>query len=414
VQRSNGRSRYRARVLSSTRRAWFVILLWASSVPALAQERTAPANGAPSRSTRIVFVLPELDADGDAQLRDALLAQFALVEADLTFAAPRSLGSTLAERLQALAALADQSQALAAFWLDVEPNGRWLLHVLDAERQRLVVRPLDAAGDLRSSAIEAVAVMTRESTRALAEGTPLPEIVPPAAPVQVPTAEPAPAPEATPAPAPEPAPATEPAPQVTTAAAPPEGPPTTSGSPSPPLGPLRLWVGYVGTTFGSDQGVLHGAEVGGGLRVVDGLRFSLGVDLTQSAQHTAAPEFEVQRIPVRTVGSLRVAHGSNLSLELEAAVTFEWLLRTTSAQQVTTPTLRLVPSLGTTDLLVALGPRIHGELRLAPRLALYATLGIDVLLNKFNYIDVRNGIDEKLLELHVVRPVLGVGMALTP
>jgi hypothetical protein len=361
---------------------------------ALAQQPADPAaetEAEPQRSgaARVLFVLPELDADADAQLRDALLAQFTLVEAELSFAAPRAMGRTQLERLSALHALAQRSGALAAFFLDVEPSGRWLLHVFDAERERLVLRPLDGSGAQRQAAIEAVAVMTRESTRALLEGQPVP----------VPS-EPAPA---------EPAQAAPPTPTA--------APPATQAAPAPSA-PARSWLrprlslGYVATTFGDASALRHGAALSVGQRLSDRTRVALGVDLTPALQYAASPPFEVQTIPVRGGLAGRVAEAGTLALELEGVLTVEWLLRHSRAAPAAAPSADAVdPKADAIDIVVATGLRAHGELRLGAAWALWLAFGSDVLLNPFSYVANKDGAHEELLSLYRVRLLAQLGLA---
>jgi hypothetical protein len=336
---------------------------------------------------RVVFVVPELDEDADAQLRDALLAQFTLVNAELSFAPPRSIGRTQAERLSALAAVAARADALATFYLDVESSGRWLLHVFDASRERLVLRPLDGSGAQRASAIEAVAVMTRESTRALIEGQPLPE---PSQPVPAAPAEPEPAP----APAPPP-PSTRPPP----------------ASRSTWLRP-RLSLGYVATTFGDESSARQGVAFSLGQRLSDDLRVSLGADLTLPVRYEPTPPFEVRSVPVRVGVALRMAETRTLALELEGVVTLEWLVRQSlepESMSPTSPTVERAPD--AVDFVAAAGLRAHGELALGGPWALWIALGSDILFNPYAYIAYTDQVRHELLALYRVRLLGQLGVA---
>lgn len=357
---------------------------------ALAQERAdADAEPQPSGQARVVFVLPELDAEADAQLRDALLAQFSLVEAELSFAAPRPMGRTQLERLSALHAQAERAGALAAFFLDVEPSGRWLLHVFDARRERLVLRPLDGSGAQRPAAIEAVAVMTRESTRALLEGQPVP--LPP---------EPLP---------PEPAAAAAPPP-----AAPPPAPKPITPAPAAAerswLRP-RLSLGYVATTFGDESALRHGAALSLGQRLSDRVRVALGIELTPVLGYAASPPFEVQSVPVRGGLAGRMAESGALVLELEGVATVEWLLRHSLVPAPAGAASAVDANPDAVDIVIAAGLRAHGELRLGGVWALWIALGSDVLLNPFTYVAYQGQVRQELLSLYWVRLLGSLGLA---
>ena len=372
----------------------------AQGAPEAAGDADAKADAQSSRAQsseapRVVFVLPELDETADAQLRDALLAQFTLVQAELSFAAPRPMGRTQLERLSSLRATSERAGALAAFYLDVEPNGRWLLHVFDAERERLVLRTLDGSGAQRPAAIEAVAVMARESTRALIEGQPVPvplssDLVVEALPASAPAAAPV-------APAPEPA--AQAAPQARAWQVP------------------RLSAGYVVTTFGDQSPARHGAALTLGLRLHERWRVTLGADLTLPTFYAASPPFEVQAYPVRAAVAGRVAAAQALSLELEGVATLEWLRRHSRRPEAqpapaSPAEAPLEPEADDVHFVAALGLRAHGELALGGPWALWLALGSDLLLNPFAYVADRNQVRQELLALYRLRLLAQLGLAL--
>ena len=96
-----------------------------------------------------------MDAQTPSDLRDALLAQFALIEADLVLEAAGSSGGPLSARMADAQRRAAEHDAIAVFWIDGEPDDRWFVHMMDIDRERIVVRPADASGDRRAAAIEA-------------------------------------------------------------------------------------------------------------------------------------------------------------------------------------------------------------------------------------------------------------------
>ncbi|MFI5308603.1 MAG: hypothetical protein ACHQ53_14685, partial [Polyangiales bacterium] len=123
---------------------------------------------------QVLFLMPALDVEAQAQLREALLAQFAAIEADLTFAPVAEPQGTLAQRMAQAQAASAKHTLLAAFWIEEQPDGRWFVHMMDLQSERVIVRQVEAQPERRSAAIEAVAVMARESSRALIEGEPPP------------------------------------------------------------------------------------------------------------------------------------------------------------------------------------------------------------------------------------------------
>jgi hypothetical protein len=382
-----------ARAAEQLRRLAPLIWLCAPPSVAAAQDANGAAQAAhaddldaraDARTPLVLFLVPA-DAE-DQALRDALSAQFALIDADLVFETETRAGEgSLSRRFSQAHELAASRSAIAVFWLDMPADGRWLLHMMDAQDERVIVRAVDASGERRPAAIEAVAVMTRSSTRALIEDEPAP----------------APPPAPTPAP-PVPAPAAAVTEQPAAAS---------SATHAPPPDWLRLFVGYTGDHFAPSVWQ-HGIALGGGFLGFPPLTASLGLTLMPTIDVISdAVTFSIRRLPFNARAGYRLRIGI-LSLDGEVAFLVEWLHRNRGEQRPTTGldvTLR-----GERDaFLFALGPRVRAELRLATAVGLYAGAGLDILLNDFAYVSRGVGARD-VLRPDSVRPVADLGISFYP
>ncbi len=338
----------------------------------------------PGARATVVFLLPALDEQTQSELRDALLAQFALIDAELvidgTGNPPGSLGDHMAEAQRR----ATEHDAIAVIWIDGNRDGRWLVHMMDIERERIVVRPADASGERRASAIEAVAVMARESARALIAGKPMPELAPEPSPV---TPAPAPAPPAAPSP--------------------PEGSLTRQGK-------VRLWAGYLGTDFADELPWRHGATVGAAWLGFSPLYAAVSYVFTPALAVESAVNFEVMRIPISMHAGYR-QRWDRAVLDIELGLSVEFL-RSSGLRGGPETTFEAKQS--ETQVTWALAPRLRGELTPVPDVGLFAALGLDILLNNFSYAveqtSSRGTQLRQLLRADDVRPVLELGVAFYP
>jgi hypothetical protein len=353
----------------------------------------SPAQQAPDGSLRaadestherktVLFLLPALDDQTRADLREALLAQFALIAADVEWANADREAGALGERMADAQQRAAEHGAIAAFWIDEQPDGRWFVHMFDIERERIVVRPIEAAGDRRASAIEAVAVMARESTRALIAGEPLPELAP----------EPAPAPTPAPAPPAQPLPA---------------------GPGHPTQGPVRLWAAYVGTDFAEEIPWRHGAAAGVGWFGFAPLYAGVSYVFTPALVVDSSVQFDVQRMPIGAqVGYRQQWQRALLDVELGLIVE---ILRRSELRGATASVESHSPEVAAFS---ALAPRLRGELTPVPELGLFAAVGLDILLSNFSYVAREIGSEgtqsRTLLRADDVRPALELGVAFYP
>jgi hypothetical protein len=365
-------------------------ILWLCALPGLARAQ-APEVGAGSASAatsdpsqadaaapatpRVLFLLPRDDDRAQAELRDALLAQFALIDAALDFELKPEGEASLATRVQQAQALATEHGAIAVFWIEAAADGRWLLHMMDTQDQRVIVRQVDASGERQPAAIEAVAVMTRSGTRALIEGTPG-ELPPPV--------------ESMPPP-------------------PPSGPAT-----PPTLDAFRLWLGYTGSAFAPEVEWQHGAALGATWLGPHPFYAGLSLILTPTVKLNSSSDpaaFSVQRTPIAAQFGYRYLTG-RIALDGELGFVVErWFRPESVAHQLAGQTN--VAKDNSTHWVYELAPRVRCELRIARVMGLYGGGGLDILLNKFKY---RSGGDEKLvlLQPNPFRPVAELGISFYP
>jgi hypothetical protein len=388
---------------SAARGAWIAGLLVWSLCPPGAHGQPAPDESTPATPQTspvaprsAVFLLPETDPETQARLRDALLAQFALVDARLVLEPAPAIGQGSqgsADRMGVMRERAAAYGALAAFSIDEHSDGRWFMYLLDVERERLLVRPLDASAERRGAAIEAVALMTREATRALLEGAPIPE----------------PPPEAEP----------PPEPAAVRPAAPPSAPqpPPEHKSGLPPIhrehhAGLRLWLGYAGSDFAKNVALRHAGTVGGGWFGLAPWYAALSVELAPPLEVDDPVAFQVFRVPIRAHLGHRYQQGS-VVFDLELAVTAELLRRSADQNQ---PAGVEIDSTSATDWLVGVGPRARVELLVWKWAGVAAELGFDALtnVNEFSYLAETPDGDQKLLQPLPVRPIWVLAMAFYP
>jgi hypothetical protein len=355
----------------------------------LAQSTGEPAAPNADDSAAIVFVLPPLDAQSAEQLRDALLAQFALVDAQLLLRDEEAAqaGAPMHVRMASAQELASEHHALAVLWLEAEPLGRWFVHVLDARHERVVVRRVDARDAQRPAAIEAVAVMAREAARAVIAGDPAPSDE--ASTVAAPRSR-----------ASEPAPAAEPTPA---ASEPPPAPPEPSSTHSRSLG-ARLSLGYVGSDFASNAAFSHGVGLSARAQLFGSVYLGLGVALTGAVEPADADGLAIYRIPGQLFGGYRAPLASQLFADLELGLLLEALRREAGAATATPDTTRF---------LAGLSPRVRFEWRPWPPIGLYVGGGVDLLVTNLRY-EALDPARAVLLRPSWVRPALEAGIAFHP
>lgn len=355
-----------------------------------------PAETEASAASCALFLVPDLDAETQARLRDALLAQFALLDVRLVLEPAPERDQGAADRMGEMQARAATYHALAAFSIDEHSDGRWFVYLLDVERERLLVRPLDASAGQRGSAIEAVALMARESTRALLEGAPLPE--PPVA-----TAVP-PEPSAPPTPPAEP----NTPPEHKSGLPPIRGTHSNTG--------FRLSLAYTGSDFAEEVPARHAGAAGVGWLGLAPWYAALSVELAPPIALEDPVAFQVLRVPLRLHAGHRYQQGL-VVFDLELVVTTELLRRSSDRNQPAGSGVRIdADDESRTDWLIGLGPRARVELLLFSWAGLAAELGFDTLLNSKNFkylADTPTG-KQTLLQPRSIRPIWSLGVAFYP
>lgn len=330
----------------------------------------------PDDVERVLFFVPtELRGPDRRALADALAAQFSLGTIEVVLADDDAPETALGAHIAAMSARASEAGAFAVCWIDAEPDGRWLVHVLDPVNDRLVVRPIDAAEERRGAAIEAVAVMTRDSAEAIASGV----VVPTPAPSRAPS--PAPRPQATP---------TSPTP-----------------APRPLHRPVRLSVGYAGHDFAPEVSWRHGALVSASWVTERGPLLGASWAPSQDVQIDSPVRFEVERpLVLAFFGGYRWT-ASRVALDGIVGLTVDAMSRHTPAQ----PGVRVAGS--SSRLATALSPRVQVEWAATAALGIYANGGIDIVLNNFKYF--YDDTDPRVvLDPHRLRLVVSAGVAVYP
>jgi hypothetical protein len=346
---------------------------------------TALAQSATDQRARVLFLLPKLETSVRAQLREALEAQLALVDAELLIEddTPHAVRAPLADRIESSQALAEQERADVVLWLD-PGRGVWLLHVLDVGQDRMVVRRIDASQ--QGAAFEAIAVLAREASR----GGPLA--------IGGQGGEPTAA-------QPEPR---QPVPE-------PVAPPAAAAAASPPLQraerpgrppTVRLSAFYNGVDFAPETSFSHAAGLGARLDWRNGL--FIGVHGGWAALAKPVGPLVVQRIPLGAATGYRIALIEDLWADLELGLVMELLHRSTrtanTTQNAEVDSLRVA---------AALTPRLRAEYKPIDFLGLFAGFGLDVVLTTVPY-RLGGASREVVLDPSLVRPALEAGFAFYP
>jgi hypothetical protein len=328
-----------------------------------------------ARTPRVLFIDPDLDMESVEGLHEAALAQFALIRAEIVFKVT-DRDASLAERMTRAESLALEQHALAVFWIEEQPNGTWLLHMMDSESERVVIRSVDAAGARRPAAIEAVAVMIRESTRALIAGEPPAE--------------------------PEPEPASPPVPPRVPAQA--------------PARPWRLWLGYSAEDFASQVTWQHCLALGASWHRLHPLYGGIRLLFSPPLRPVAPIAIQVQRYPIEAALGYRYRVGK-FALDGELGLSVDLLRNRSEGADGPTAGFKVTAEPAQTRVLLALEPRLRGELRMWPFLGAFVDLGAGILLNPFSYLAKQPGagaqsFESVILRPKPVRPVLEGGFAL--
>lgn len=384
------KTRYRAVVALGRLRIlqWIVGVCLVTSAlcwrPAAAGGQDAPSapTSIPEGEGTIVFVIPsDLDTGTRTSLEEALLASLSLVRAHVVLVSGPSSRPPipLEERIPISVRLAKQNSAKGVLWLDVRLTDHWFLYAMDAEAERVVVRPLLVRTESVPAAVESIAVISRASAQALMQGEPV-----------------------------QGEPVVQPAPPPPTAA--PPAPPPTAPSPAPTAAPassrLQLSLAYLGTTFASQQPWQSGLQLGAAWAWRSGLLLSLGYAWIPAHRFGDELVFSVQRRPFCIGGGWALRFGESLTVTGSLGATIDIQSRHTVK----------VPS-GTaaeddaTRILVAASPTATAQLDISPWLAAFVGLGADVFLNDFDYVGGAGG-EQTLLDADRARLRALAGVAI--
>jgi len=368
-----------------------LILGLASSADAQAEAdvATLPAS--------IVFLAaPELPPTVRAGLFDALEAQLTGTGITLHWETMNSAGTDLRAAIGQGKPAAANHTAAGVFWLDVSGASDWLLYLMDAPAERILVRRMEGAAAAPSASIEAIAVIVRESSAALSAGRPIAmEALPPTTPVAVPTPAPTP---------PESPPTTAPVP-----VAPPAPTPAANVSTDTP-GVLRFALAYAGSPLSKEVPWQSGLDFEVRLGARNGLFTGVAYTLLPSVT-TRGEGFtlDLDRHPVRLLLGVGIAIGRALRLDADAAAILDVVTRTTVS----------APTSGTANgddsrVIFGGGLNVHLNWTPQPSLDLFATIGVEAFLNRFDYAIERNERRITLVSPWMVTPTAGVGVAFRP
>lgn len=321
----------------------------------------------------------------EASLRDALTAQLSGVSVNLVFESFATHDAPLRAQVSEARSLAAAHLAVAVFWLDVEASSDkdWLIYLAEPTGSRVLVRRVPLREEGTAAAVEAVAVITRESTEALLAGQTI---------GMEPIAD---------ASAPSSRPSSDALPAVP------------SVVPSAPHADRRsginLSMGYYGDAYAHQVWWQSGIALGGAYDFDSGLLLGLDVvvfnDVSVSTPEVA---FRVSRVPLRAAVGYRTSwRRFAASFELRGGVEI------TSRHDITTDTT-LTGSRDSARAVLLLSPRLRVEYRLTSVLSVYLAAGGDIGLNQFSYVSRADGRDLVELDPLKVRPSGELGVAFWP
>jgi hypothetical protein len=324
----------------------------------------------------------------DRSLRDALTAQLSGGPVTLVFEHFTDGTAALAHRMSEARALAESHHARGVFWIDTQADGDWLLYLAEPGGDRTLVRRIEVEANGDDAAVEAVAVITRQSSEALLSGGTIgmEEVrrdTHPAASTEPPTSsrEPEPSP-----------------------------PPTPHASRShPSFRGLSLSTAYAGDFPADAIGWNSGLALSAAYHLTFGLYFAAGYTFIRDSELEISPILlRITRNPFAAEVGYSFGHGP-VVVSLGGRFIIELLGRhavSTSGSFSGTP--------DSTRTTVYLSPRARIDIGLSPALAVYGALGADFGLNRFSFVSHVDGGDRVLLEPNVVRPAAELGLSFWP
>jgi hypothetical protein len=338
----------------------------------------ATADDAPVKA--VVFVPP---LDIEPALRDALTAQLSGVAVELVVEHFVSEVGSLKQNVEETRSLAAAHQAVGVFWLDTRATDEWLVYLAEPAGRRVLMRRVPIGPDGSVAAMEAVAVITRESTAALLAGRTLgmTEVVVPGEPEKPIVAAPAPAPK----------------PVV-----PPPSVPV-------PLHGFSFSTSYYADVYAKGSGLSSGVGFAAAWRHSKGLRVGASFVSFQPAETDAdGLVFLVRRYPIGVEAGYSYAREKwVLGLALRTVIEL------TSRHVVAHPSTS-TPMPDTLTPVVFLSPRLRFDYRVTEAMSLYLAAGADFALNGFSFVNRVDNVDRTVLEPLLVRPAGEIGAAFWP
>jgi hypothetical protein len=342
----------------------------------------ASLGGPPART--VVFVAPPSE-ELERSLRDALTAQLSGGPAALVFEHFAQSPAPLVREMAEARTLASAHAATGVFWVDAQPDGDWLLYLSTPDGERTLVRRVEVEAGGASAAVEAVALIARQSTEALVSGGTIG--------MQSVAAPPQPAPSA-PEPEPEPPPSRAPARQ-------PRRLPSFAG--------VSFSGAYAGEYPVDTLGWQSGLTAAARYTFKNGIYLTAGYTFFRSAEVDVTPlVLRITRNPFYIEGGYSFGHGRWVPSVGGRAIV-EVLSRHTVS---TSGTLAGTPD--TTRDTVFLSPRVRVDYGISPGLAAYGAVGVDFGLNRFSFVNNAGGSDRVLLEPNIVRPSIELGLSFWP
>jgi hypothetical protein len=279
-------------------------------------------------------------------------------------------------------------QAVAVFWLDADPDAErdWLIFLAEPDGKRVLVRRIPVEKDATQAAVEAAAIITRESTEALLAGEtigmePVPE---------EPRVEPATTP-------------------VTPLSLEPPSAKPAAAHPKPTLRPFALSLGYYGDAYADQVSWQSGIRLGAIYRWHSGLYGGVGFtrynDVDVSDPGLA---FRVSRTPFDAGGGYSYRF-RKFAMGIEGRTIVE--LTSRHGVSATPP---LAPSPDLMRAVVLLSPRFRLEYTPTDEVSIFLGFGVDFALNGFSFASRADGRLSTDLDPRRVRPSAELGIAFWP
>ncbi len=382
------------------------VALWLTGMAAQSQAQTtaeaaAPADAPPDLPTApspaaapraLLFLLaPDLHPAVAAGLSDALEAQLSGTGTAVHWDALNAPSTDLRAAIEQGKPAATLLQAAGVFWLDASDQSNWLLYLMDAGGERILVRRIENAAGSPTASIEAIAVIVRESALALIAGQPIAmDPVTPVAPAPTP-APIAPTPTTT---------AAVPAPAATTAQ-------PTATAPTPRL--LRAAIGYPGSPLSTDVPWQHGLALQASLFASFGGFLGVGYTLIPTLDIAqAGVSMTLDRRPLRLLAGYAHSLTRHLRIDLEIAGILDIATRTTRAVPTATDA-----SDDETGTIFGTGLSVRLNVIPQPNVELFVSLGGEGFFNRFEYVVAADD-PITMLSPWSLTPVVEAGVAFRP